>query len=146
MTIETPTPASEPLVPSLLVELATWMEANEIGYRAEEGQLYLQRSAEGIDFEVVFEELPGILVGFIALLEPLEAGDDPAEALAYLASVAPIPVRYREVAAYWVDNQNTPGLYLRLRMPLRFAAETALDAMELIVHLSAEHARAQAGQ
>ena len=125
----------------LLPQLGAWFSHVGIPHVAGEGVIAMAKQAAGTDFEVIWEELPGILVGFVSLLEPLTGSERPEDALALLESIEPIPPRYIEVASYSVvEADRTPGLYLRLRMPLRFAPETATDALELIGYMVERHA------
>lgn len=132
-------------VGTLLPQMDAWLTFVGIPHQSVPGLLSMAKESHGLSFEVVWEELPGILAGFVALLDPLAPAEQPSEAAELLESIEPIPPRYLEVASYWVDNERTPGLYLRLRMPLRFAPETAADALELISYMVEQHAAVLSG-
>lgn len=131
----------------LLPQLSAWLTHIGIPHISEDGAVGMTKQSGGLDFEVIWEELPGILVGFVALLDPLDPGDSPDTALRVLESIEAIPPRYIEVATYSVmETDRTPGLYLRLRMPLRFAPETVTDALELVSYMTDRHASALGGE
>lgn len=129
----------------LLVQLSTWLNHIGIPHTATDESISMSKQSHGLEFEVIWEELPGILAGFVSLLSPLGDGESEDDAVEYLEQVEPIPPRFLEVASYIVDAINTPGLYLRLRMPLRFAPETAADAIELISWMVDRHAAVLTG-